>query len=607
RRYDIERLRQSVSASFDYKLADAHTLFLRGIFSDRKDWETRYRLRYNGIEYVGAGIFETEIRRETKGGIGNSEVDNRRLEHQKTRNASLSGEHYFGSINVNWIASAGYAEEARPNERYITWRQKGVATRLNLSNSRQPKAIFVNPSLENDPTQYDLKEITEENQFTREKDLNGKLDVTIPFSSNSQSIKFGIRTRYKDKIRDNDFAEYEPIAGFDDMTTSKIKDVTVDGFNAGDYKSGIFSTPEFLGSLNLANSAQFDNQLVYDEFAPANYTAEEKIFFFFVMYNNALTADWFLSLGLRYEGTDINYVGNRFDGDETILKVKGSKDYTNIMPSVFLKYKLDPQSNIKASFTNTLARPNYYDLVPYIAENKDDEEVAIGNPDLEATTSVNIDLMYEKFLPNVGLISAGFFYKSINDFIFIYESKGSYTFIGDATPTANVQFARPLNGSDASLFGFEIAGQTQLGFINNTLRNFSIYGNYTFTSSTIDGLPIEGRENEDLSLPGTAEHTINASLAYEESDFSVRLSMNYSSAFIEAGGIGSNAFYDQYYDEAFRLDVNGSYNFTPQLSIFAEANNLTDQPLRYYQGIQSRTMQAEYYDVKFNFGLKYDF
>ena len=37
-----------------------------------------------------------------------------------------------------------------------------------------------------------------------------------------------------------------------------------------------------------------------------------------------------------------------------------------------------------------------------------------------------------------------------------------------------------------------------------------------------------------------------------------------------------------------------------------EANNLTNQPLRYYQGIQSRTMQVEYYNARFNFGLKFD-
>jgi hypothetical protein len=41
--------------------------------------------------------------------------------------------------------------------------------------------------------------------------------------------------------------------------------------------------------------------------------------------------------------------------------------------------------------------------------------------------------------------------------------------------------------------------------------------------------------------------------------------------------------------------------------VFAEANNLTNQPLRYYQGVAARTMQMEYYQARFNLGLKFDF
>lgn len=38
--------------------------------------------------------------------------------------------------------------------------------------------------------------------------------------------------------------------------------------------------------------------------------------------------------------------------------------------------------------------------------------------------------------------------------------------------------------------------------------------------------------------------------------------------------------------------------------VFAEANNLLNQPLRYYQGNKDRTMQVEYYGVKVNAGFK---
>ena len=38
--------------------------------------------------------------------------------------------------------------------------------------------------------------------------------------------------------------------------------------------------------------------------------------------------------------------------------------------------------------------------------------------------------------------------------------------------------------------------------------------------------------------------------------------------------------------------------------VFAEANNLLNQPVRYYQGNKDRTMQVEYYGVKVNAGFK---
>ena len=41
--------------------------------------------------------------------------------------------------------------------------------------------------------------------------------------------------------------------------------------------------------------------------------------------------------------------------------------------------------------------------------------------------------------------------------------------------------------------------------------------------------------------------------------------------------------------------------------VYAEANNLLNQPLRYYQGTKDRTMQAEYYGVKVNAGVKINF
>jgi len=96
----------------------------------------------------------------------------------------------------------------------------------------------------------------------------------------------------------------------------------------------------------------------------------------------------------------------------------------------------------------------------------------------------------------------------------------------------------------------------------------------------------------------------NASLAYSHSRFNIRLSSNFADSYIDE--IGGNSFEDRYYDKQLFLDLNLSYSVTPNLSLYVDLNNITNQPLRYYQGNRQRTMQMEYYEKRLTFGLKYD-
>ena len=85
---------------------------------------------------------------------------------------------------------------------------------------------------------------------------------------------------------------------------------------------------------------------------------------------------------------------------------------------------------------------------------------------------------------------------------------------------------------------------------------------------------------------------------------SARLSGNYSDAYIDE--LGGNAFEDRFYDEQFFLDFNATVFLSRNLQVYANLNNITNQPLRYYQGARNRTMQMEYYSTRLTFGVKYD-
>ena len=106
-------------------------------------------------------------------------------------------------------------------------------------------------------------------------------------------------------------------------------------------------------------------------------------------------------------------------------------------------------------------------------------------------------------------------------------------------------------------------------------------------------------------LPGTAPHMFNSSLSWENKRFSARISLNHTAAYLDE--LGGGDFEDRYYDKQTFLDANASYSINDWLRFFVEANNLTNQPLRYYQGVSARTMQMEYYKPRFTAGLKFDF
>ena len=97
---------------------------------------------------------------------------------------------------------------------------------------------------------------------------------------------------------------------------------------------------------------------------------------------------------------------------------------------------------------------------------------------------------------------------------------------------------------------------------------------------------------------------LNSSLAYESDKLFIRASLNYADA--SADELGSESWEDRYYDDQVFVDLNASYSLSPTVKLFTEFKNLTNQPLRYYQGIQSRTMQLEYYSYNWNIGLKID-
>lgn len=621
RQYYVTRERQSYSLALDYEFNPDHKISFKGIYNRRNDWENRYRVVYKDLDESDPS--EQSIELQTKGGA--DDTRNARLERQQTMDFTLDGEHNLGGrLLMDWAASFSRASEDRPNERYFGLKMDNN-TGENLINTfhgiggRAPYSTIAIPGLDNEG--WELDELTNSNQSIYENEWKFRLNFELPLMKGlyGNTLRFGGKYTNKEKDRETTMYKYDgedvndnPIfndgGAWREHGSSQIRK----GFMVGDnYPEGThFVSKKYLGSINF-NSMQGEPD--YEEMS-GNYHAKEEITSAYLRFDQKLGQKLDLMLGLRMEHTALNYRGLNWvvdeDENESLESTGNRKNsYTNWLPSVLLKYDVNDDLKLRASFTETLSRPKYSALIPSVNYNRADEEATIGNPNLKPTTSYNFDLSAEYYFKSVGLVSVGLFYKSINNVIVDEVWKGMDAQL-PITGTYDYEISKPINAYDADLFGVEVAYQRDFGFITPALKCFGFYGNYTYTANKTKNHHFEHRvleDGEDVDMIGSPEHTANASLFFEKWGFNLRLSYNFASAFVDE--MGEVAQLDRYYDKVNYLDLNASYTFGKRFktTIYADVTNLLNQPLRYYQGTKDRTAQVEYYGARFNAGIKVSF
>lgn len=600
RQYYVTRERQSYSLSLDWKFNSDNKIWFKGIFNNRNDWENRYRVTLKDISPEG----KADVRIQTKGGSDDNR--NARLERQRTMDFTLGGENRLGWLGIDWKLGYDRASEERPNERYIDYRLKSQHFNFDLSDLREPFATPADGSTMTLNDDFSLKELTQQQEDIVEEDFKAAVDFKAKLNERSK-IKFGFKYVSKSKDKEIDFYEYKPLdkKAFNADAWAHTLDKSTDDFMpSSKYQVGTFVDKKFLGALNLNDESTFEREQVAEELA-GNFHARENVTSGYVRIDSRIADDLHFMGGLRVENTSLRYVGRDYDDETNTVSKTATEtsDYINFLPSLLLKWEINDDFMLRAGYNQSISRPKYSALVPGMNIKRGDNEIKIGNPELKATTSHNLDINAEYYWKSIGLVSAGLFYKRIEGFI-VDEVAYNKEYQG----TVWTKYTQPKNAGNANIFGVETAWQRDFSFITPSMKCIGLYATYTYTHSRVTDFNFEGRENEDgLSLPGSPEHTANLSLYFDKSGFSTRLSFNYASAFIDE--MGASSFYDRYYDSVKYLDLNLSYTFgkRTKFTLFADCTNLLNQPLRYYQGSKDFTMQQEYYGVKLNGGIKVKF
>ena len=578
RDYTINRERAGLAATFDARPSPTAEFVLRGMFNEFDDMEYRQRVR----NQVGDDRMERELKD--------------RFESQQIYQLQGSGSRVLGNGGTfSYRLSYAYAEEDEPDARYTTFRQEEVTFDPNVdADTIDPDSIQANPQNE-DLAEYKFEDLAIENNLTTEEDLVASAELAVPLGGRGGTaslLRVGAKYRDKSKDRDANSVVYE---AEDDVFMTEFIGSDVNTILDGRYTMGPFVPPSV--SDRLLRDYALESE-VDPEADLADYDAAEDTVAAFALVEMYVGDRWTLVPGVRWEQTQIDYTGYELlfneDGDyESTTARRGESDYSEVLPSVHLKYQLDDRTNLRAAVTRTMSRPNYYDLVPYQLVLEEDLEIERGNPALTPTLAWNADLMFERFFPSVGLVSAGIFYKDLSDYIYYYR-------VDEDRDGDTYEATEPRNGESATLWGVELAYQKRFVNLPRPFDGLGLYANYTYTDSEA---VYPEREGSKATLPGQSENVGNLAVSYESGRFSGQISLNYHGKYVDA--VGSDAAGDVYYDDHLQLDLTMSMLLGRGLRLSVDLLNLTDEPLRYYEGTSDRPIQEEYYSWWGTVGLRW--
>ncbi|CAN5337065.1 TonB-dependent receptor [soil metagenome] len=296
--------------------------------------------------------------------------------------------------------------------------------------------------------------------------------------------------------------------------------------------------------------------------------------------------------GVRYEKTEVS--ADAFSvRSGVITPVSNSGDYDNWLPSVHLRWDAMENLTVRAAWTNTIGRPNFGSLAgaENVAVTGGVYTMSRGNPNLQPRESEGFDLSLE-YYPHDGLISVAVFSKDIKNEIFTSTSLERLEIDG---AIRDVTVTTPRNAKGAEIRGIELAFQQELYFLPAPFDGFGVSANATFLDTDFVFLTNGGTVERHHSLFLQPSTTTNESIYYQRGPFEAKISHNYIGGFLETvNDTIANA--DQFWKGRHLYDASVSWRFDQGVTVFFEAQNLSDSGRREVTGPQRLNLQesAEY-------------
>jgi TonB-dependent receptor len=302
-------------------------------------------------------------------------------------------------------------------------------------------------------------------------------------------------------------------------------------------------------------------------------------------------------VGIRYVRTNQNTAGYAAVNG-ALQQLRVIRDYDHWLPAANLVVEVTPDIMFRFGYAKVLTRPGLAALSPggALTIQPSNRVYNTGNPFLDPTEATNLDFSAEWYFARGSVLSFGAFQKNISTLSgTAISAQVPFSSLGlplellngtGETPASIFTYTRTVNGEGGKLRGFEINYQHQLTFLPGFLSHLGILANYTYVEANIK-YPAPGANVGGLTVIGPlnnlSNRSINGTLFYEDSDFSLRGSASYRSAYVTAfaGGARENST-EEGVNPTLNFDASASYKITENVSLTFEAINLTDEPQDLY-------------------------
>ncbi|HMI66024.1 MAG TPA: TonB-dependent receptor [Cyclobacteriaceae bacterium] len=514
RQFSTVQNRFGALGKLDYSINEKHKISLSNLFVRLE--ESQHRNYYNPLG-IGAGLATNDVH------------DRSRFTVQTIYNSTLRGDHllFNGNYKLNWTAAYSLATSNTP-----AWADMNVRYRYN------------NMVLQS----QELLPVTQRWTNNQDEDKTGYINLSRAPLKNLE-LAVGGMARFK--TRNNVYAEYE------------LNTLLPDG--SGNYEAYTSIDKATFLFLPATNAYANPND-------PNNYTAKENISAYYIQAKYNLANKLQILGGVRNENTHQEY-------HSQLSIFKPGKDgkiiYSDVLPSLHLKYALSEKENLRLSYYSAISRPNYFEFVP--TEISGDVFTESGNYNIKHTTADNYDIRYELFNGGSDQVLAGAFYKKIKNPI-------EYGFVPITVSTSNVI---PQNYGVATNYGLEFV-------ITKYIRYWGVTANYTYTHSAIvqskkykatitdsnGGTTIvNSLQDQTRPLQGQSDHIANVSFLYKnpKAGLDAQLSWVYTGRRINIVSPYKDL---DYWQRGFsQLDFSAEKRIFKNFKFFVKITNLLDASL----------------------------